>query len=313
MDTSVPFHQSSVYDFEITPPELHKTLLEPSTPVQQQNISVVSQSPLTNEEVSNMQRELTECKQLIEQQRNEIEFLKSKLSAKKQGPPKFDRALPVEVRRIYGEYVLKNECYDFSHRFDFIENKAMTRKIIDSIQFLHRRSYTPAEITMCCKTYFKSLKDDIQRDLNGIKDKHRKAAARRERLNSKLNRRKRCLNFGVKPPLSSDQLHKANDMLLNGGLAYMSSDESEDECDEKNTRLVRRLSFESPEMTQIKRVIDEHYLQVADKRGLSKLKRLVKSGRSPLSSRTVPKKVLNWAVDIFLPNSPDSAVQYTNL
>ncbi len=304
---SSPVHNAlSVYDFECTTPKAQKSSSEISTPSTAQEPSDLN--------VSEMQTELTQCYQRIEQQQSEIEFLKSQLNAKKSGgKPKFDRALPVEVRRIYA---LHKHSYDFTRRFDFIENKVVTQRIYDGIEGLHGRSYTLAEVTMCCKTYFKSLKDDRQREENGIKDKHRKAAARRHRLKSKLKRRKKCLNSVTKPPLSEDQLQKAHDMVFIGDMDYVSSDESEDEADEKNTRLVRRLWFESPEMTEIKRVIDEHYIQVTPKKGLSKMLTLLKNGCSPVSSREVPKKVLNWAVDVFSPSSQNSAldsVDYTEL
>ncbi len=69
------------------------------------------------------------------------------------------------------------------------------------------------------------------------------------------------MQANVKPPLSDEQFQKASDLLLTGGLDYVSSDESEDETDQKNTRHVRRLWFESPEMAQLKRIIDDHYPQ----------------------------------------------------
>ena len=130
---------------------------------------------------------------------------------------------------------------------------------------------------------------------SGIKQKHRKAASRRERLKSKLARRKKCLEAKVKPPLSSGQLEKANDMIK-CGLAYISSDESEDEGDGKNTRLVRRLRFESSEMADIKRIIDEHYCKIASKKQLNNMLVLIKNDRSPVSGREIPKNALQWAL-----------------
>ncbi len=170
-----------------------------------QDADTISASNMSPEDVLKMQRELIECRQIIEMQRNEIEFLKSKLKAKTSKKVKSSPMLPVEVRRIEKQVDIS---YDFGEKFDSIENKAVTQRIIDVIQRLNGNMFASPEITQCCRTYFKSRKDE-----RGIKQKHRKAAARRERLKSKLARRKKCLEAKVKPPLSSDQMEKANDII----------------------------------------------------------------------------------------------------
>ncbi len=130
----------------------------------------------------------------------------------------------------------------------------------------------------------------------------RRFNSRRNRLNRKLNKRKAVLEAATPPPLSGDQMILAKEMLLSGGTEYMSSDESDDEDNVENRGTqfkVRRLAWESTQMSDIKDIVDKHGINIANKRQRAKMAYYKRDPSFEVSTRPVPKKLLNWAVDVF--------------
>ncbi len=237
----------------------------------------------------------------IQDQQNEIATLRARLQ-KTSSKVTTDRALQSEVRRNYqvmGSNV-DETTYDLDLRFDCLFNRKVTERICYLVDGSLKGSYTAQEISDYCKTYFTHLRDDRHRELNGKKETHRNTAKHRNRLNRKLEKRRTIVRADNPPPLSADQLSLANEML-SAGPDYMSSDESDTEDNEGyGTRLkVRRLSWESTQMKDIKDIVDQHGIKIANKRQKAKMTYYRRDASCEISTRPVPSKLLNWAVDVF--------------
>ena len=249
-----------------------------------------------------VERQNSILKKMVQDQQNEIATLKARpcINSPKVKP---DRALQAEVRRNYDQLRTKGEnIYDYDLRFDCLFNRKVTDRLINGVEGTLKDSYSAQEISDYCRTYFKHLRDDRNRELSGKKDPHRKSASRRNRLNRKLNKRKAVLEAATPPPLSDDQMVLAKEMLLSGGTEYMSSDESdnEDNLENRGTHFkVRRLAWESTQMSDIKDIVDKHGVNIANKRQRAKMAYYKRDPSFDVSTRPVPKKVLNWAVDVF--------------
>ncbi len=213
-----------------------------------------------------------------------------------------DRALQKEVRRNYkflGE--TEHEAYDFDLRFDCLFNRKMTERVIRAVRGTLGSSYTDEQITSCCQTYFTSLRGDRRRKQNGTLDVHRKRSGRTIRLSRKLERRREIIESKKNPPpLTAEQMAQAKDMV-NADITYMSSDESDTEDGDGYSRVrkVRRLAWESMEMSDIKDIIDTHGFKCANKKQKAKMVLLKRDTSCDISARKVPGNLLNWAVNVF--------------
>ncbi len=256
----------------------------------------------TEKKLKNAEQQNLVLQKIVEDQQNEIATLKAQQS-KNSSKVKPDRALQAEVRRNYDIYkTKKEEIYDYDLKFDCLHNRKVTDRLIDAVEGTLKDSYSAQEISDYCRTYFKHLRDDRNRELSGKKDPHRKSASRRNRLNRKLNKRKAALEAATPPPLSDDQMTLAKEMLVTGGTDYMSSDESdnEDNVENRGTHFkVRRLAWESVQMSDIKDIVDKHAINIANKRQRAKMAYYKRDPAFEVSTRPVPKKLLNWAVDVF--------------
>ncbi len=232
------------------------------------------------------------------------EVLLLKAAARKRTKKKPERALKVEVRRNYRVLRDKDESYDLDLRVDCLCNRKVTEKVIRAVKGTLGDSYTAEEITEYCHSYFNSLREDHRRKQNGNFNTHRKRSGRSIRLNRKSEKRKLILQSDIPPPLSTEQMVQAKEMLAAGN-SYMSSDESDTEEGDcyGRVRKVRRLAWESQKMKDIKDIIDNHGLQCASKQSKAKMVLLKRDSSCDISLRPVPKNILNWAVDVFYAES----------
>ncbi len=226
-----------------------------------------------------------------------------KAAGRKPPKKKSDRALTTEVRRNYRELcVVKKVSYDLDLRVDCLHNRKVTNEVISAVHGTLGSSYTDQEITAYCHKYFTHLRDDHRRKQNGKLDGHRKRSSRTIRLKRKLEKRRNIVESNKPPPLSTEQMAHAKAML-DADVTYMSSDESDTENDDcyGRVRKVRRLSWESKKLIELKDIIDNHGLKCASKQSKAKMVLLKRDSSCDISTRPVPKNLLNWAVDIFYP------------
>ncbi len=213
-----------------------------------------------------------------------------------------DRALTSEVRRNYHELrAVKNVSYDLDLRVDCMYNRKVTGEVISAVHGTLGSSYTDEEISEYCHKYFTNLRDDYRRKQNGKFDGHRKRSSRTIRLKRKLEKRKNIIESQKKPPpLSTEQMAQAKAML-DADITYMSSDESDTETGDGygRVRKVRRLAWESKNLTEIKDIVDSHGLKCASRQSKAKIVLLKRDSSCDISMRPVPKNLLNWAVDVF--------------
>ena len=90
--------------------------------------------------------------------------------------------------------------------------------------------------------------------------------------------------------------------MVSAGTDYMSSDDSdiEDNGDGYGiSRKVRCLAWQSTQMTDIKDVVDKHGIKIANKKQKAKMTFYRRDTSCEISTRPVPSRLLNWAVDIF--------------
>ncbi len=195
----------------------------------------------------------------------------------------------------------RNLVYDLDLRFDCPCNIKVTEEVIGAVKTSFKGSYTEEQIASCCKVYFTNLRADKHRLLNGTMDTHRKRSSRSIRLKRKLERRRAIIEGSSPPPLSDSDMALAREMISMENV-YMSSDESETEETEGAygpTRKVRLLSWQSRKMTHIKDIIDQHGIKMANQRQKSKMTVFKRDSSCEISARPVPKRILNWAIDVF--------------
>ncbi len=174
----------------------------------------------------------------------------------------------------------------------------VTDRVIAAVHGTLGSGYTNDQIIACCQTYFTSLRDDFRRKQTGKLETHRKRSTRTIRLRRKLEKRKDIVYCTNPPPLSADQMTMAKDMI-EAGITYMSSEESDTEQGDGYTRVrkVRRLAWESKQMSDIKDVIDDYGIKCASRKQKAKLVFLKRDSSCDISARPVPKNVLNWAIN----------------
>ncbi len=90
--------------------------------------------------------------------------------------------------------------------------------------------------------------------------------------------------------------------MICAGTDYMSSDDSDIEENVNGYgihRKVRRLAWESTQMTDIKDIVDKHGIKIANKKQKAKMTFYNRDASCEVSVRPVPSNLLNWAVDVF--------------
>ncbi len=157
--------------------------------------------------------------------------------------------------------------------------------------------FSAAECIEATKIHFNSLRQEVVREENGGKAKHRKTSRNGARKYKKLQHRLQGLAHS-RCPLDAENKQKARLVMKR---EYMSSDEDELETNEEGQqcRRVRHLPWMSDLANHYKSVCHDVYLKhVISKGNLKKYQHLIRDENCVVSDRTVPKDIPSWAVNL---------------
>lgn len=200
------------------------------------------------------------------------------------------------VKNVYRELVRRSSinAFDLHQGQESSHNVMIYWKVIEHIKKTNAScSWGDVDMLYAIRTYWRSLRDDRQRELSGKKYNHRRMIIRREIMKRKLKSRQKAIALVSWVP----ELREHVTETLN--LDYMSSEEEDNtvECREgPRPRVVRRLAWESELMTKCKEGLDLEFRKICSAR---QLKATAHVYRRPdvVSSRVKPAKCPAWAAD----------------
>ncbi|KAL5251324.1 hypothetical protein ACHWQZ_G016872 [Mnemiopsis leidyi] len=200
------------------------------------------------------------------------------------------------VKNVYRELVRREaiNAFDLHQGQESAHNVKIYWQVIEYIKKTTSNcSWEEADMLYAIRTYWRSLRDDRQRELSGKKYNHRRMIIRREIMKRKLKSRQKAIglvNWG-------SEMKQLFEETLN--LDYMSSEEEDNTVESREgprPRVVRRLPWASATLTQCKADLDAEFKKICSARQLKATAHVYRRDHV-ISSRPKPLVCPQWAVD----------------
>ena len=211
--------------------------------------------------------------------------------------PPTSRECQGQVRQITRLLSKKGHEFDTHTNIHTSHNQQHLQRVVNGVMSSKDASkFSTEQVIEAAKIYFNSLRGDVVREENGIKNKHRKRSRNGTRKSKKhLHRLKGLLH--AKCPLSAEDKQKARLIMKR---EYMSSDEDDIVMnDGKQGRRVRHLPWMSDLANHYKTVCQDVYLKhILLKRDEKKYHHIIRDENCAISERPLPKDIPTWAVKV---------------
>lgn len=182
-------------------------------------------------------------------------------------------------------------------RYEHEGNRKVEGTIVKEVRGnFGKDKWEKAEIKVAVHQYWRSLRDDAVRKVNGKLEEHRIATRRRQRVQRKLSHRFEMVD---KANLPAQDREKARALLnMDNALDFMSSEESDN--DEGQTtgppsRHIKPLKWERSKLRNIKALLDATHKARMSKRQHRTSAKITRVLDQNLSSRPLPQNCPSWA------------------
>ncbi len=235
-----------------------------------------------------------EMKQLLEEKDRTISRLLQQVNKQKKPPLNKDASREVRhaTKKLKKE---KNVTFDFNISGSHPHNAQIMNRIVEgAMDSFRSKNFSKQEAEEAMRRYFKNLKDEHMREINGKKEKHLRCMRRNSRMDTKLKMRlsglqsKSCKLTAVQKQSAKQILH----------MDFMSSDEDEVQKSQDGTeyRNVRIIPWESNEARNIKALLLEtHIDHVLGERDRKRMQKLRRDEGCAISERKCPDNAPQWA------------------